>query len=99
MNLRKLLLVFILGAGSFAQAAPPPPAFTREQLRADRVDLKRALNVMPPDLYRTASREQLERQFQDIESAIDKSPPLDRDAVWRLFATLNPILADGHLFV
>jgi hypothetical protein len=99
MNLRKLLLVFILGAGSFAQAAPPPPTFTREQLRADLVELKRALNDMPPDLYRTASREQLERQFQDIESAIDKSPPLDRDAVWRLFATLNPILADGHLFV
>jgi hypothetical protein len=26
-------------------------------------------------------------------------PSLDRDEVWRLFATLNPLLADGHTFI
>ncbi len=99
MNLRQLLFACVLGAGGIAHAAPESPTFTREQLRADLVELKRALNDMPPDLYRTADRAQLERQFQVIESAIDESPPLDRDATWRLFATLNPLLADGHLLV
>ena len=99
MNLRQLLFACVLGAGGIAHAAPESPTFTREQLRADLVELKRALNDMPPDLYRTADRAQLERQFQDIESAIDESPPLDRDATWGLFATLNPRLADGHLLV
>jgi len=54
---------------------------------------------MPPDLYRTADRDQLERAYRKIESDLQDSPPLDRDAAWRLFATLNPILADGHLLV
>jgi hypothetical protein len=99
MNFRQLRLASVLAAACIAQAAPPPPAFTRAQLRADLVELKRALNEMPPDLYRTADRERLDGQFRDIESAIEKSPPLDRDAAWRLFATLNPLLADGHLFV
>lgn len=99
MNFRLLLLACGLGAMNAAQAAAPPPTFTREQLRADLVELKRALNEMPPDLYRTADRGQLERQFEDIASEINKAPPLDRDATWRLFATLNPLLADGHLFV
>ncbi len=85
--------------GSLAQAESAPATFTPAELRADLVELKRALHEMPPDLHRTADPEQLERVLRKIEAELEGSRPLDRDATWRLFARLNPILGDGHLLV
>ena len=103
MELRRPLntaaaLVGLFAAGP-AYAAGAPQTFAPAELRADLVELKRALHDMPPDLSRTTDLAQLERAFRDIDSELDSSPPLDRDATWRLFATLNPILADGHLLI
>jgi hypothetical protein len=69
------------------------------QLRADLAQLDRALHDMPADLAHSADVPRLERAIHDMDAALANSPPLDRDAAWRLFATLNPLLADGHLFV
>ena len=85
--------------GNFIHAASAPATFTPVELRADLAELKRALHEMPPNLNRTADPSQFERAIRKIESGLENSPPLDRDAVWRLFATLNPSLADGHLLV
>lgn len=90
------LLVLLTMFASAAQAAGPA-TFTPTELRADLAQLVRALHEMPPDLARTADVAQLERAVRDIDAQL--TAPLDRDAAWRLFATLNPLLADGHLFV
>ncbi len=80
---------------SAAQAAGP--VFSPSELRADLAQLVRALHEMPPDLAHSADVAQLDRAVQDIDARL--TAPLDRDGAWRLFATLNPLLADGHLFV
>jgi hypothetical protein len=69
------------------------------ELRADLVQLDRALHEMPPDLAHSAELPRLEATMRDMDAALATALPLDRDAAWRLFATLNPLLADGHLFV
>ncbi|HEU4592076.1 MAG TPA: S41 family peptidase [Steroidobacteraceae bacterium] len=75
------------------------PRFTGEQLRVDLAYLARALHEMPADLAHSADVPRLERAIRDLDTSLANSPPLDRDAAWRLLATLNPLLADGHLFV
>jgi len=75
------------------------PRFTGAQLRDDLAQLDRALHEMPPDLAHSADIPQLERAIGNLDATLATSPPLNRDAAWRLFATLNPLLADGHLFV
>src|SRR5262245_32391437 len=90
-----VLVLLTLFAG-IARAAPPA-TFTASELRADLVQLVRALHDMPPDLARSADVVQLERATGDIDAQL--TGPLDRDGAWRLFATLNPLLGDGHLFV
>jgi len=80
-------------------ASGATPTFTSAQLRADLVEIQRALHDMPADLARSADLAALERAMRDIDGKLERTEPLDRDAAWRLFAQLNPILADGHLFV
>ncbi|HEU4780015.1 MAG TPA: S41 family peptidase [Steroidobacteraceae bacterium] len=75
------------------------PTFTADQLRADLVGIERALGDMPPDISYTANVADLERRIRELHAELSHSAPMDRDAVWRMFSTLNPVLADGHLFV
>jgi len=93
-------LLFVgLPALSPAAAPLPAPTFTATQLRADLREIERALHDMPADLAHSADVAALESDIRDIDGKLEHTAPLDRDAAWRLFATLNPILADGHLFV
>lgn len=80
-------------------AAADGPMFTAPQLREDLAQLERALHEMPPDLARSADLPALNETIRALDQRLTTAPPLDRDAVWRMFATLNPLLADGHLFV
>ena len=89
-----LALVLVASAG-----AANPPTFTAAELRADLVEINRAVHEMPAELAHSADVPQLEREIRAMDAGLANSPPLDRDAAWRLFATLNPLLADGHLFV
>jgi hypothetical protein len=91
-------LAFALVLAASARAANPP-TFTAAELRADLVEINRAVHEMPADLAHSADVPQLEHAIRDMDAGLANSPPLDRDAAWRLFATLNPVLADGHLFV
>ena len=75
-----------------------PPTFTPEQLRADLAALATALHDMPPDLAHTTDPKKV-TELLDVLSRQIGTASLDRDAAWRLFATLNPVLGDGHLFV
>jgi hypothetical protein len=90
-----LLLLF---AGAAHAEPVAPPTFTPEQLRADLAALATALHEMPPDLAHTADPGKVEDGLDVLARQIGTAS-LDRDATWRLFATLNPVLGDGHLFV
>jgi hypothetical protein len=75
------------------------PEFSSAQLRDDLAYLARALNDMPADLAHSADVPRLELAIRDLDAGLARPAVRDRDAAWRLFATLNPLLADGHLFV
>jgi hypothetical protein len=93
--------VAILVAAMIASriAAADGPVFTAPQLREDLAQLERALHEMPPDLARSADLPALNEAMRALDAGLATVPPSDRDSVWRMFATLNPLLADGHLFV
>ena len=91
--------ILIAFSAGLAQAAPAePPKFSPAQLRADVDALTTALRDMPPDLAHTTDPKKVADALRALERQIGTTP-LDRDATWRLFATINPLLADGHLFV
>ncbi len=95
MGILAVLLACVARAGDPAIA---PPTFTARQLSADVDALAMALRDMPPDLAHTADPAKVTEALVELRKQIGATP-LDRDAVWRLFATMNPLLGDGHLFV
>jgi hypothetical protein len=90
-----LLAFAVHASGPVAMAAP---TFTAAQLRADVDALAIALRDMPPDLAHTTDPAKVEEALGELRKKIGTAS-LDRDAAWRLFATINPLLGDGHLFV
>jgi hypothetical protein len=93
-----ILAVLLACAARAGDPAFAPPTFTAGQLRVDVDALAKALRDMPPDLAHTADPARVEQALVELRKQIGAAP-LDRDAVWRLFATINPLLGDGHLFV
>jgi hypothetical protein len=75
------------------------PEFSSAQLREDLAYLARALHEMPADLAHSTDVPRLELAIRDLDARLARPAVRDRDAAWRLLATLNPLLADGHLFV
>lgn len=92
------LLIASATAASAGEPAPPP-RFTAEQLRADLAEIDRALHQMTADLAHSVDEKELARAIHDLDAQLARSAPLTRDEAWRRFATLNPLLADGHLFI
>jgi hypothetical protein len=95
MGILAVLLACVARAGDPTIA---PPTFTARQLSADVDALAMALRDMPPDLAHTADPAKVAEALVELRKQLGATP-LDRDAVWRLFATINPLLGDGHLFV
>jgi hypothetical protein len=92
-------LIAVAGLIACTSASADGPTFTGIQLREDLSQLERALHEMPPDLARSADLPALDDAIRALDGRLATMPPLDREAVWRLFATLNPLLADGHTFI
>jgi hypothetical protein len=93
------LLGLLVAMSSVAHAEAPAPTFTAAQLRADLAEIRRAVFEMPANLAHSANPRAVERAIAELDESLKDSPPLTRDEAWRAFATLNPLLADGHLFV
>jgi hypothetical protein len=96
---RLSLLAFAFACAVHADVPAPTPTFTADQLRADLREISRALFEMPADLTHSTDPRAVERAIGKLDERLKDSPPLTRDQAWRAFATLNPLLADGHLFV
>src|SRR6188768_2987397 len=94
-HIARRIVILAMFSACVARAAPAPPTFTPEQLRADLAALTTALRDMPPDLAHTTDPRKVAEALDILQRQIGNSS-LDRDATWRLFATLNPLLGDGH---
>lgn len=88
-----LAILPILGAAS-GQATE---RYTPQQLRADIDALEAGIAATHPQPSHSVDPAQLQRAIDTLRQRA--SIRLDRDAAWREFSTLNPLLADGHFFV
>ncbi len=89
-------ILCLLGAMQSALAqteAVYAPAALQQDLRFLREEIDR---IHPePGLF--VSRETLRKAYARLEEQLQQ--PMNRDQAWRAFSTLNPVFADGHMFV
>ncbi len=74
-----------------------PVRFSPDALRAD---LRFAIDTIVqqhPDLSHSVPRERLEEAAAELRRQLDH--PMDQAEAWAALAQLNPVLADGHLFI
>lgn len=85
------------GLASAAVAAPSEAGITAEQFREDLDFMQRTLTQIHPDLRFSSEPEAVVKAMHAL--ANDIGAPVTQDEAWRRLATLNPLFADGHLFV
>jgi len=88
------MMAAALAAGA-AKAAEAPISVT-----GLRADLRLAVDTIEqnhPDLSHSVDRVQLERAARRVDRQLDH--PMTRAQAWSALAQLNPVLADGHLFI
>lgn len=95
MLLRFLISCYLAGHCLLASAAPD--LLTVPQLQEDLRFVQQALSDIHPDPSFSVTSAVLERAWKDVAAQLDR--PMTRDQAWRVFATLNPHFADGHLQV
>ncbi len=97
LRLRVLLTLFLLSSCSFLARSADEMSLSPEQLREDLRTMQGTILRTHPQPEHSVDPVVMERAFADVRAALDR--PMNRDEAWRVFATLNPVLADGHLFV
>jgi C-terminal processing protease CtpA/Prc len=80
-----------------AQAAPAEPVYTPKALQDDFRFMREEIDRIHPEPGLFTSRETLRKAYEQVEAQLQQ--PLTRDQAWRVFATLNPLFADAHMFV
>lgn len=92
---------FLTLAGFLLVAAPssakPEQRFTPKQLQNDLAVIEHVIYDDHPDISHSADMRALSRRIRYIRRELDH--PMTLDEAWRTFATLNPIMADGHMVV
>lgn len=80
-----------------SSGAAPAQTIAPEALQAD---LRFALDTIErqhPDLAHSVTKAALEREADLVRAQLDH--PMDQAEAWAKLAQLNPVLADGHLFI
>lgn len=85
-------LMVLASSGSAAAQTITPSA-----LQADLRFALDAIERQHPDLAHSVTKAALEREAERVRSQLDH--PMDQAEAWAKLAQLNPILADGHLFI
>lgn len=85
------LLVIVSPAAATAQAITPAA------LRADLRFALDTINREHPDLSQSVTKAALDREASKVRAQLDH--PMDQAEAWAKMAQLNPVLADGHLFI
>src|SRR5687767_1616321 len=91
-------IVGLLAGVLLAATAPADePRFTPEQLRSDLAFIASEIEARHPDPTHSVDAAAFKREVEALHASL--KTPLTRDQAWAAFATLNPHLADAHLFV
>jgi hypothetical protein len=91
------LLAIMLCLLAASPAAPSETLYAPEALQADLRFLREAIDRTHPEPGLFVSRETLRKAYGKVEEQLRQ--PLNRDQAWRAFSALNPVFADGHMFV
>jgi len=94
-SLLNILVVFVCLLAAPTRAADAPIA--SDALQADLRFLRAEIERIHPEPGLFVSRETLRLAFERIEEQFRQ--PMGRGQAWRTLATLNPLFADGHMFV
>lgn len=101
---RKLLTLgttFFLGlscmAPAMAQSTAAQKRLSADQLRQDLTFAVESIRATHPDPSHSMDETAFNKQVAQM--AKDMRGPMDIDQAWRVFATLNPTMADGHLLI
>lgn len=99
LNAVAFMLCLLAGAPTPApaQAAVAEPVYSPEALRQDFRFLQEEVDRIHPEPGLFSSRETLRKAYAGVDERLRQ--PLTRDQAWRVFATLNPVFADAHMFV
>lgn len=91
-SLITLAVCFLCSLPVAAQSSYPAT-----QLREDLAALEAAIRNTHPDLQHSVDQAALGDAILAMHVRLDRA--MTRDEAWQALATLNPLLADGHLFV
>ncbi|MBN6151954.1 hypothetical protein JR065_16540 [Xanthomonas sp. AmX2] len=94
--LRALVLIVVAALAS-VPVSHAAQRYTTQQIDADLDALEAGIAATHPDLSHSVDPARFARAVGALRQR--GSSGRDRDAVWREFSLLNPLLADGHLFV
>jgi hypothetical protein len=94
--LQAFLFCLAVGAASM-RPGHAAERYSTQQLDADIEALQAGIAATHPHPSHSVDPAQLESAVGALRQRV--STGLDRDAAWREFSTLNPLLADGHFFV
>jgi hypothetical protein len=103
LNAIAAMLCLLAGSPAVtAQTAPPEPAqpdaiFAPAALQQDLRFLRDEIDRIHPEPGLFISRETLRKAYARVEEQLQQ--PMNRDQAWRALSTLNPLFADGHMFV
>lgn len=90
-------LVFLVAYGLCSLPLAAQTRFSAAELREDLGALEAAIRNTHPDLQHSVDEAVLREAVRALHGQLDR--PMTRDEAWQVLATLNPLLADGHLFV
>jgi Peptidase family S41 len=96
-RLMKLLSAAAIVLVAVPVNATPTPTIEPAALQADLRFVLETLEGQHPHLEHSVNRAELDRQARRLHPLLAR--PMTQDEAWAVFAQLNPILADGHLFI
>lgn len=80
-----------------ASAEPTARRLTAGQVRQDLAFIRQTISENHPDLAFSANTHALDDAYRTLDDSVGAG--MTQDEAWARLATLNPILADGHLFI
>ena len=90
--------VIVASTGTASNAASAEPQrFSPAALKADLHFAVETIERQHPELAHSVNQAQLNRIVKKIERQLVRQ--MDQTQAWATFAQLNPVLADGHLFI
>jgi hypothetical protein len=90
-------LVFLVVSWLCSLPLAAQTRYSPTELREDLAALEAAIRNTHPDLRHSVDEAAFGEAIRALHEQFDR--PMTRDDAWQTLATLNPLLADGHLFV